>query len=126
MSRPRIRLGLLPAVLFFTFQGAPAPARAPAPVGVTPVALPGGGVADPAGKVGFVPNPGGGIDALDLATGHLLWDTREAPRPLLATADRLFTQAPAGRAAYQVWVVVLDTTRKGKRVLRSRPVAFPA
>jgi hypothetical protein len=90
-----------------------------------PVVLPGGGVADPAGKVGFVPNTSGGIDALDLATGKLLWDTKEAPRPLLATADRLFAQAPVRGKSNQVRLVVLDTAQKGKRLLESQPLSFP-
>ena len=37
-----------------------------------PVFLP-GGVADPAGKTGYVTNATGGIDAIDLEGGRLLW-----------------------------------------------------
>ena len=87
--------------------------------------LPGGAVADPDGKVGFVPNTSGGIDALDLASGKLLWDTKEAPRPLLATPDRLFAQALVRGKANQVRIVVLNTTQKGKRLLESQPLSFP-
>jgi hypothetical protein len=87
--------------------------------------LPGGGVLDPAGKVGYVPNPGGGIDALDLATGELLWRSEAAPRPLLATEDRLFVQAPVKGRANQVRVLVLDTAQKGKLLRESDLVTFP-
>ena len=119
MSR-RILFGLLFALVLLD-RGLPCAAAIPAP----PLALPGGSVADPDGKVGFVPNTAGGIDALDLASGKLLWDTKEAPRPLLATADRLFAQAPIGGKANQVRFVVLDTTRKGKRLVESQPLSFP-
>src|SRR5258708_1768646 len=73
--------------------------------------LPGGGVADPAGKVGFFPSKAGGIDALELASGKLLWSSKDADRPLVATADRLFAQAGTSN---QVRVLVLDTTKQGK------------
>ena len=58
------------------------------PKPVPPVILPGGGVADPAGRSGFFPNTTGGIDALDLASGKLLWQSKDGQGPLLATADR--------------------------------------
>jgi hypothetical protein len=93
---------------------------------VGPLAMPGGGVADADGKVGYFPNTTGGIDALDLATGQVLWSTQEANRPLLATKDRLYARTPVKGAANQVRVVVLDATQKGKRLLESRPVVFPA
>ena len=34
-----------------------------------------GGVADAEGKTGYLANPQGGIDAVNLKTGKLLWDT---------------------------------------------------
>lgn len=124
MTQP-LSLTLLSAALVVFTQG-PCPAAAPAPgeAARAPVALPGGGVAEPDGKVGYVPNPSGGIDALNLADGTRLWDTREAPRPLLATADRLFVQAPVRGKANQVRILVLDATQKGKRLLESQPVTF--
>src|SRR5260370_22529228 len=42
------------------------------------------GVADAAGKVGYVPNDKAGIDAIDLANGDTLWQTKESTQPLLA------------------------------------------
>jgi hypothetical protein len=87
--------------------------------------LPGGGVFDPAREVGYVPNPAGGIDALDLATGQLLWTREAVPGPLLATADRLYAQAPVKERANQVRVLALDTTQKGKVVRESEPITFP-
>jgi hypothetical protein len=80
--------------------------------------LPGDGVADPAGKTGFYPNTIGGIDALDLATGKVLWSSKEANRPLVVTDNRLFVQKGAS-------VHVLDTAEKGKLVLEAKPLGFP-
>jgi hypothetical protein len=80
--------------------------------------LPGNGVSDPAGKTGFFPNTIGGIDALDLATGKLLWSSKDANRPLVATDNRLFVQKGAA-------VQILDTVEKGKLVLEAKPLSFP-
>jgi hypothetical protein len=88
--------------------------------------MPSGGVADPAGKVGFFRNPASGIDAIELAGGRVLWSTRDAERPLFATADRLYAQAPVLGKPNQVTVVVLDTTHAGKRLLTSTALVFPA
>lgn len=84
----------------------------------TPRQLPGGGVADPAGKTGYFPNTSGGTDALDLATGKLLWSSKDANRPLLATADRLFAQKRAS-------IFVMDTAQEGKTVREAKSIAFP-
>jgi hypothetical protein len=80
--------------------------------------LPGNGVSDSAGKTGFFPNTIGGIDALDLATGKVLWSSKEANRPLVATNNRLFVQKGAA-------IHVLDTADKGKLILEAKPLGFP-
>jgi len=101
------------------FGAAPPPTGA----GDTPVAavpLPGGGIADQSGNVGYFPNLSGGIDALDLANGKLLWSSKEAKRPLLATGNRLFAQAGVD----DMRVVVLDAANAGKRLSQSRPLKF--
>lgn len=82
-----------------------------------PRLLPGGGVATPAGKVGFFPNTSGGIDALDLASGKVLWSSNDANRPLLATEDRLFAQR-------QNSIFSLDA-QDGKRVFEAKPIGLP-
>ncbi len=90
-----------------------------------PVLLPGEGVTDAEGKVGYLPNPAGGIDALNLAAGKVLWQSKEGPRPLLVKAGKLYVQAPLKGKANQVRIVVLDATQEGKRLLESGPVVFP-
>lgn len=81
--------------------------------------MPGNGVPDPLGKTGFFPNTIGGIDALDLATGKVLWSSKEANRPLFATDIRLFAQRGAT-------IHVLHTAENGKPVLEAKPLGFPA
>jgi hypothetical protein len=114
-----------PAVLLLLLVAASAPGGGAKDALAAPVLLPAGGVADPAGQVGYFRNTSGGIDALDLETGKLLWATREASHPLLATADRLFAHAPVPKKANGVRVVVLDVKNQGKRVLESQGVMFP-
>jgi hypothetical protein len=84
-----------------------------------------GGVADPAGKTGYLANDKGGIDAVNLETGELLWESKEAPRPLGASDQFLVCQLPVKEKANQVRIVVLDVSQKGKRMLESDPVVFP-
>jgi hypothetical protein len=89
-----------------------------------PVRLP-GGVADPAGRMGFFPGTAGGIDAVDLKTGRSAWTSREASQPLLATRDQLAALAPDARTPSQVRIVLFDVASKGKVARRSSPVVFP-
>jgi hypothetical protein len=87
-------------------------------------ALP-GGVADPAGKVGYVQAPAGGVDALDLATGKVQWQVAETCKPLALSGDRLICQAPEKGKANAVRILVLDTKDRGKVLKRSDAVLFP-
>jgi hypothetical protein len=89
-----------------------------------PVYLP-GGTADAGGRTGYVTNADGGIDAVNLETGTLLWATKEARRPLVAFADRLAAWAPVPGKGHHLRVLVFATADKGKRVLASDPVVFP-
>jgi outer membrane protein assembly factor BamB len=56
-----------------------------------PAFLP-GGIADSSGKTGYLSNPQGGIDAVDLASGKVLWHSDQASHPLLIYKDRLYAQ----------------------------------
>jgi hypothetical protein len=81
------------------------------------------GVADPGGRTGFVANSHGGIDAVDLATGELLWNVDGAKRPALADDDRLFAWAPVKGNGLRV--LAFKRTDGGRRLLESDPVIFP-
>jgi hypothetical protein len=87
-----------------------------------PVLLP-CGVADAAGRTGYLSNPTGGIDAVDLVTGDLLWKTDEAQRPLLVVGDRLYAQA--GLKRNRIRVLAFDVGKKGECVLESDAVVLP-
>ncbi len=49
-----------------------------------------GGFTDPDHQTGFFATPDGGIDAVALATGDVLWHTTQAQRPLFVHGDRLY------------------------------------
>jgi hypothetical protein len=100
----------------------PVLAQSPPP---KPVLLP-KGVADPRGHIGFVINPSGGIDAINLTTGKLLWQVGATQRPIIVTGNRLFSLAPEEKRAHAARVVVLDVNRQGEKLLTSDSLVFPA
>jgi hypothetical protein len=87
-----------------------------------PIPLP-CGIADPAGRTGFFASVSGGIDAVDLKTGELLWETTEAQRPLLLAGTRLLAQAGVQRNRLRI--LAFDLTQNGACVLESDPVVLP-
>ena len=82
-----------------------------------------GGVAESNGRIGYVASASGGIEALDLVTGDVLWNSLEAQTPVLVADDRLYAQA--GLKRNRLRILVYDLTRKGEVVLESDPVVFP-
>jgi hypothetical protein len=82
-----------------------------------------GGVADLAGRTGFVANASGGIDAIDLVTGELLWQTAEAQRPLIASGNRLY--ATTVSKDNHLRVLAFDVSRKGALLIESKPLTLP-
>jgi hypothetical protein len=82
----------------------------------------GGGLLSPDEKVAYLPNPAGGIDAVEVTSGKELWTIKDAAKLLATTADRVFVQAPA-KGKNGVVVKAFDTT--GKLVKESDPIAFP-
>jgi hypothetical protein len=85
--------------------------------------LPGQGIADSVGKTGFFPNPSGGIDALNLATGKVLWSSKEANLPLIATQRHLFALKGNGN---QLRVIKMDLSKQGQRLFESPPIPLPS
>ena len=81
------------------------------------------GVADPGGRTGFLANAHGGVDAVDLATGDLLWDVDGAKWPALAEDDRLYAWAPVHGNGLRV--AAFDRMQGGRRLLESEDVVFP-
>jgi len=90
-----------------------------------PYHLPGDGVLAPISKMGFLPNTTGGVDALDLVSGKLLWSTKEGNRPLVASEDRVFVQKSEKGKPNQVRLVLLASKDEGRRVFESKPIVLP-
>jgi hypothetical protein len=87
-----------------------------------PILLP-CGIADPAGRTGFFGSASGGLEAIDLKAGELLWETTEAQRPLIVWGSRLIAQAGVQRNRLRI--LVFDLTQNGHCVLESDPVVLP-
>ena len=120
---------LAPLALVALVVTAPPPSPPPAAPPVV-VELPRGnvvllpcGVADAAGRTGFLANAAGGIDAVDLVAGELLWSTDEAQRPLLVVGDRLYAQA--GLKRNRIRILAFDINKTGECVLESDAVVLP-
>jgi hypothetical protein len=79
------------------------------------------GVIDGSGRRAFLANATGGIDALDLATGKVLWSTPEVSRPLAVFAGLLLASVPDRDDTLRVLVL----NWAGKCLLRSDPVIPP-
>ena len=94
------------------------------PAWVKPLPIP-GGVADAAGKTGFIANDKDAVEAINLETGEVLWTADVRGKPLAVTDNHLAVQVPATGKNNAVRVVVLDTAAKGKQILESEPVVFP-
>ncbi|MHB1425295.1 MAG: hypothetical protein ACYC3I_19165 [Gemmataceae bacterium] len=99
------------------------PAPASKPPAHSSIELP-EGIAEPEGQIGYFASAAGGIEALDLATGKVLWQTHEAQRPLLLDGDHLLAQA--GTKRNRLRVLRLDCKNHGECDLESDPVVFPA
>lgn len=82
-----------------------------------------GGVADPAGRTGYLARPQGGIAAVDLRSGEVLWETRLGHLPLAVVGDHVY--ASARDEANVLRVVGFDTTRKGVCSFESDPIDLP-
>lgn len=82
------------------------------------------GLADPTGRIGYFASASGGIEAIDLATGKVLWQTHEAQRPLLLDGDHLLAQA--GTKRNRLRILRLDVKRDGECDFESDPIVFPA
>ncbi len=83
------------------------------------------GVADAEGKVGYVPGAKGGVEAINLETGEVLWTTKDNAKPLALSGKLLAAQVAVPGKANSIRIAVLDRNEKGKQVKLSDPVEFP-
>ncbi|MBW2262851.1 MAG: hypothetical protein JRG91_12820 [Deltaproteobacteria bacterium] len=82
------------------------------------------GVATPDGDVGYVAGRDGGIDAIDLRTGKLLWSSPEAFLPLLAVDGAVMAAAQVADQPNAVAILGLARA-DGSIVFESYPLEFP-
>lgn len=80
-----------------------------------PVALRDGLVVDTAQAIAYVMHPQGGVAAIDLRNGAMLWRSAAAERPLTLDGDLLVAQARPGERG-ELRVVALDSRRAGTRI----------
>jgi hypothetical protein len=78
------------------------------------VMRPGVVVDPPAGRL-YMMNPQGGIDAVEIGSGKLVWTTKDAAKPLTAYDDRVVAQAEQSRNSKGFPIDLLDT-QNGRRV----------
>jgi len=97
---------------------------APPPAGM----LPGAGVpplvADADGAKGFIVNPNGGVTALDLANGDVLWESKDPGRPMATAGDRVLVQARDKDKANVLRVLGLKIA-DGSKAWESDPIVLP-
>lgn len=84
-----------------------------------------GGVTDQVGKVAFITDPKGGIVAVDLTNGTVVWRTQDGTKPLAVARNRLAVFAPEKDLpnTFRIWL--LDTDNKGRVVKKSELIALP-
>jgi hypothetical protein len=68
-----------------------------------------GVVVDPDRQEMYLMNPGGGIDAVTLADGSILWSTKEAAKPLALVGNRLVTLANPAGTSNELKFVIFNT-----------------
>jgi len=95
-----------------------------APAAATWIAIP-GGIADARGTVAYVANAKEGVDALDMVSGDLLWDTKQAVHPLALDGARLIAQAPRNQKKPSTMNIVVLDSATGKVIADPRPINFP-
>jgi hypothetical protein len=90
-----------------------------------PFELTDGVIVDSARGALYLMSPDHGIDAINLASGKIVWHTAGAAKPLLLFDDRLVAQAENPAAMRVLRVVVLNTAMQGEPVT-SAAVPLPA
>jgi hypothetical protein len=83
-----------------------------------------GVVVDLSESTAYLMNPRPGLDAVNLHTGELLWQTLAAARPLLQHDGRIIAQAETGSTPNALSLVVLSARDAG-RILFEIEVALP-
>jgi hypothetical protein len=80
---------------------------------------------NPDGTAFYVSNDKGNVEAIDLGTGKLLWDTEAAYRPLAVAGTRLIAQARVKDKPNSIRLVLLDLKAEGKLIKQSDVLDLP-
>ncbi len=112
----------LAAALFAASAGGAAPARDAKDAGVIH-ALP-GGAADADGAKGFVADDKGGVTALDLESGKVLWESKTSGQPVAVVGDQVWVQARDKDKGNVVRLIGLKLD-DGKAATQSDPIPLP-
>lgn len=109
-------IALLPLLAILLLPGAVLGQSRPAPPAVSDhgAVLLEGVVIAPRLGVAYLMHSGGGIDAVDLASGAVRWRSDKASKPLAVDGDRLIAQAES-RGANSLHLVALDTRSGASR-----------
>lgn len=83
------------------------------------------GVADSAGRRGYLANAAAGISALDLTTGEHLWTTDAAAQPVFIAERRVAALKRENQRANVLLMVMLDVVGQDMVTLVSEPIIFP-
>ena len=116
------RIAWLPAALLAASAVGAAPAPEPKDADQTRI-IP-GGVADADGAKGFVADDKGGVSALDLESGKVLWESKTAGRPIAVEGGRVLVQTRDPKNPQALRIVGLDVD-KGDKAWESDPIVFP-
>jgi hypothetical protein len=120
----RCRSLLLLSILWPAYLSAtPALVAKPQPQAAATIRLP-GGIADSAGRTGYFASADEGIEAINLASGKVEWQTHEAQRPLLMDGDHLLAQA--GTRRNRLRILRLDVKNNGHCDFESDALILPA
>lgn len=93
------------------------------PAGSPALSLHDGVVVDLASGAAYVMSREGGIDAIQLSTGNVIWKSREAAKPLLAREGLLLAQARPGEKG-GLALVTLDTRQGTAKARVDVPLAW--
>ena len=76
-----------------------------------------GVIVAPDRSMAYIMSPEGGIDAVELAEGTVVWSTVQAAKPLALAGKFLIGQAEPSDAGNELEIVTLDTQQRGQRVV---------
>lgn len=72
---------------------------------------------DPARELAYLMRPGGGVEAVNLADGSIVWSNDLAARPLALSGDLLISQTQTAEQGSRLGIVILNVADGGRRTV---------